>query len=181
MREEERRGQYKDPSLKLLLWVPQSLNPWESPTKTTHASQGCPSKCWETEKFIQGSQSHWLMVSPGALASSSFRPHYWYLGEEALTTEKHLGRKATDMLVLAWGEPELAQNCLLHLCLKSERSHGYVARYSRIICDSHTVPQLLNLEMSPDNGTASSMPVTFTYSTACTQPQEADRDKRSRF
>ena len=82
MREEERRGQYKDPSLKLLLWVPQSLNPWESPTKTTHASQGCPSKCWETEKFIQGSQSQWLMVSPGALASSSFRPHYWYLGEE---------------------------------------------------------------------------------------------------
>lgn len=173
-REGERRGQYKDPSLKLLLWVPQGLNPWESPTKTTHASQCCPPKCWETEKFIQGSQPHWLMVSPGALASSSFRPYYWYLGEEALTPEKHMGRKVTDMLVLAWGEPELAQNCLLHLCLKSERSQGYVAQYIRIICDSHTVPRLLNLEMSPDNGIASSMPVTFMYSSACTQPKETE-------
>lgn len=114
------------------------------------------------------------MVSPGALAFSSFWLYYWYLGEEALTTEKHMGRKVTDMLVLAWGEPELAQNCLLHLCLKSERSQGYVAQYIRIICDSHTVPRLLNLEMSPDNGIASSMPVTFMYSTACTQPKETE-------
>lgn len=130
-------------------------------------------------KVYPGSQSH-LVNGFLEHTSSSFQPYYWYLGEEALTTEKHMGRKATDMLVLAWGEPELAQNCLLHLCLKSERSHGYVARYSRIICDSHTVPQLLNLEMSPDNGTASSTPVTFMYSTAGTQPREADRDKRSR-
>ena len=92
-------------------------------------------------------------------------------GWQALTPEKHMGRKVTDMLVLAWGEPELAQNCLLHLCLKSERSQGYVAQYIRIICDSHTVPRLLNLEMSPDNGIASSMPVTFMYSSACTQPK----------
>ena len=95
-------------------------------------------------------------------------------GWQALTPEKHMGRKVTDMLVLAWGEPELAQNCLLHLCLKSERSQGYVAQYIRIICDSHTVPRLLNLEMSPDNGIASSMPVTFMYSSACTQPKETE-------
>ena len=38
-----------------------------------------------------------------------------------------------------------------------------MAQYIRIICDSHTVPRLLNLEMSPDNGIASSMPVTFPY------------------
>lgn len=94
--------------------------------------------------------------------------------------EAHRHAHAWGGMMLAWGELELAQNCILRLCLKSERSQGYVAQSNRMIFDSHTVPQSLSLEISPHNGIASSMPVTFMHSTACIQPKEIDRDKWSR-
>lgn len=128
------------------------------------------------------------MVSPQTLTSSGFWPLLVFGWGCSSNTEKGHGQEAKGQapawgrMLLAWGESELAQNCLLHLCLKSERNHRDVAQYIRVICDSHTFPMSLSLEISSDNRIASSMHVTSMYWIVCTQPKETERnDQRFRW